>query len=375
MQTVLGSFAEKAMFRLHWRAALERCGLPRNSAQVVSLVRRTDGKAITVTVRSLLPQAADLCSQKGIDRLAWALARRVVALATDPYQPTLHRFLIEIGPLVVDDLPVPDVMRSKGTASSILLGLHLTTGEEFSLDLWSAKRGSVHVLVAGATGSGKSNTVNALLTGLIANRFCVVGIDCKAGETLRPWEKHLGHPVIDPSIDPDGAEALLARLVKLMENRQRCPGPNYQPIVLAVEEWSSLPMKPTTIGDHLERLAAQGRSASIGLVLTTQRPTSNVGAVRTSTRGNLSIRIAHSTIGDRAASEAILGAGTFDAADLPTSPPGNAFVRQGGADLSLVRIHRCQGPPWPAEAIYVAKLAELEGWDAAAQREIKRLKK
>jgi DNA helicase HerA-like ATPase len=330
---------------------------------------RDDGLALKVSVRSRTPEGAALFTEKGIEQLAWAIKRRVVLLPSNAYAPTTHDILVEREAFEVGDLPATPANTVPGVVR-VLLGRSALTGAEQTVELWRRERGSVHALVAGTTGGGKSNTVNVLLTGLVANGVCVVGLDCKAGETLAPWSRALGAPFVDPVSDPDAAIELLSRLVEMMEQRQRCPGPNYRPIVLIVEEWASLPAKPSLLGDLLDRLSAQGRSASIGLILTTQRPTSNVGAVRTSTRGNLTLRIAHTTVGDHAASEAILGGGEYGAAELPDSPPGHVLVRAGGRP-EHVRVFRCSKPDWKDGPPLIWSLDEVQEWDKAAQHEVR----
>ena len=367
------ALAQYIATRYRWRNALRRLGVDTRAARLVNLEVRPDRLAVTLTVESRTRQAAELFGEGGVDALSWALGRRVVPLSADPYRPTIHVLLVETAPLIAGDLPTPEPTRIGASTRRIALGLHGKTGELVALDLWNIERGSSHVLVSGTTGGGKSNTVGVLMAGLAAARVCLVGIDCKAGETLLPWSGVLGHPVVDPALDPLACDELLARLVHLMERRQRWRGPNYTPVVLVVEEWASMPLKPVTIGDNLERLAAQGRSASIGLIMTTQKPTSNVGAVRTSTRGNLSVRIAHSTVGDRAASEAILGAGQVEAADLPTTPAGLALVRVGGSSLEPVRVFRCSEPPWLNHQVGLT-LDEVEVWDLACQNDIERFR-
>lgn len=363
-------FLSAVIFRAKWRAALVRCEVDARCVSVLAVAERDDGGALTVTLRSKTPEGMAVFSERGIDRLSWSLNRRVVLLPSEPFTPNVHRILVEHHSFEVGDLPTPPVKRPAGIAYRVLLGKSAVTGELVTADLWTKERGSVHALVAGTTGGGKSNTVNVLLAGLVGHGVCVVGIDCKAGETLQPWAGFLGCNVVDPISQPDKADGLLERLIALMEERHRCPGPNYQPVVLVVEEWASLPTKPTSIGDNLERLAAQGRSASIGLIVTTQRPTSNVGAVRTSTRGNLPLRIAHSTVGDRAASEAILGGGEYAAAELPTTPPGHALLRNGGGAAESVRVFRCIGPPWKPGELNLPALNDVEAWDRVAQREV-----
>lgn len=358
------------LLRLRWRVALVRLGCDVRCARIVSTTMRADGLAVKVRVRSLTPAGAALFTEKRIEQLAWAMKRRVVLLPADPYAPALHEVLVEAEPFDVGDLPEVAATNIVGVVR-VLLGRSALTGEEETVELWSRDRGSVHVLVAGTTGGGKSNTVNVLLSGLVANGVCVVGLDCKAGETLAPWSSVLGAPYVDPVSDPDAALELLTRLVEMMEQRQRCPGPNYRPVVLIVEEWASLPVKPAQLGDLLDRLSAQGRSASIGLIFTTQRPTSNVGAVRTSTRGNLTLRIAHTTVGDHAASEAILGGGEYGAAELPASPPGHVLVRAGGGRPVHVRVFRRGRPEWETGTPIVWALDEVHEWDKAAQREVR----
>jgi hypothetical protein len=357
------------LFRLRWRAALARIGCDVHCARIVSTAMRDDGLALKVSVRSRTPEGAALFTEKGIEQLAWAIKRRVVLLPSNPYAPTIHGILVEREAFEVGDLPATPANTVPGVVR-VLLGRSALTGAEQTVELWRRERGSIHALVAGTTGGGKSNTVNVLLTGLIANGVCVVGLDYKAGETLAPWSSALGAPFVDPVSDPDTAIELLSRLVEMMEQRQRCPGPNYRPIVLIVEEWASLPAKPALLGDLLDRLSAQGRSASIGLILTTQRPTSNVGAVRTSTRGNLTLRIAHTTVGDHAASEAILGGGEYGAAELPDSPPGHVLVRAGGHP-EHVRVFRCSKPDWKDGPPLVWSLDEVQEWDKAAQHEVR----
>ena len=369
MPSVLGSLAINLSWRWRWRAALVRCGVDPSSTRLEGVAMRHDGHAVTLAVRSRTTAAAAVLSAHGADRLAWALGRRVVVLGADPYRPTRHLLLVETAPLRAGNLDPPECDGISGPDKTVPLGLHGTTGAPFDLTLSQPERGFTSLLVAGTTGAGKSNTVNVILTGLVASGVCIVGLDCKGGETLAPWSDYLGHPLTDPLVDAAAADELLARLVGLMERRHRCPGPNYRTVVLVVEEWASLPTKPASLGDAIERIAAQGRSASVGLVVTTQRPTSNVGAVRTSTRGNLPIKIAHSTVGDRPASESVLGAGLTDAADLPTDPPGLALVRVGGSGVEPVRVFRCPGPPW-SEPPLTWSLDEVEAWDEACQREV-----
>jgi hypothetical protein len=355
---------------LQWklRSALRRCGLDPRCLSILQSARRSDGNALIVTLRCNTLQGLHALSERNLQTLCWSLGERVVLLSSDPYSPSTRRLLIESGPIVAGLLGSPSASLKPWNKYPIPLGVHGVTGEVVTLELWSPERGSKHLLVSGATSTGKSNAVNVILTGLLANRYVVLGIDGKGGSTLQPWASLLAAPVVVPQTNPQACVNLLYEIVELMEKRHAFPGLNYQPIVVIVEEWASLPAKPTEIGDLLERIAAQGRSASVGLIMTTQRPTSTSGSVRVATRGNLTARIALSTIGDRAASESILGAGDYGAAELPSSPAGLALVKDGGGVAELVNIYQCDGP-----TLGLYKCQSLEDtimWDSAGQREM-----
>jgi DNA segregation ATPase FtsK/SpoIIIE-like protein len=148
----------------------------------------------------------------------------------------------------------------------------------------------------------------------------------------------------DASQRPAAAMDLIGWLKTEMMDRHRTPSKIYRPIFLVIEEWAALPERIDLL-DAIDLVAAQGRSAHCGIIAVTQRPTATK-VIRTTTRGNLPIKVAHSTAGDYAASEAILGGGVRDAADLPTNPPGFALIRIGGESVKQIRVFR-----WSPESI------------------------
>jgi len=325
--------------RLGWRVALQRCGIDPRSVRLVTVEPRFDGHANTYVVESKTREALTFFERDGLSRLGWALGGRVVDLGSDPYTPHLHRFLIEDQPLVAGDLPPSSLEGWSGEAIVVPLGCEETTGQPFSLELFTPERGTTSVLISGTTGGGKSNTLCVLLEGL-RGRADLLGLDAKSGETLSQFSSQLARPFVDPINDQPGAIELLTWLKEVMAERHRHPSPLNRPIFLVIEEWAALPER-TDLLDIIDLIAAQGRSAHCGIIAVTQRPTANK-VIRTTTRGNLPIKIAHSTVGDHAASEAILGGGMREAADLPTAPPGVALVRLGGGPVVGVRVFRHQ---------------------------------
>ena len=105
------------------------------------------------------------------------------------------------------------------------------------------------------------------------------------------------------------------------------PGEPLPRLVVVVDELRTLVDEVPEFVSGLVRLAAQGRSLGIHLVLATQRP---AGAVTAEVQANVSLRIAF-RVRDRSDSVAIVEDGA--AADIRPQTPGRAVVR--GADGRL----------------------------------------
>ena len=179
-----------------------------------------------------------------------------------------------------------------------------------------------HLLVAGATGSGKSCFINSLICSILArgatpDQVRLILIDPKRVE-LTPYQEipHLALPVVTDNQNAldalrwatnemDARYELFERhrvrsidRYNLIGNTQvpRYPNdPDYLPrIVIVVDELADLMM---TTGHESEpliiRLGQQGRAAGIHLVLATQRPT--VDVVTGTIKANMSTRIAFAT--------------------------------------------------------------------------------
>ena len=204
-----------------------------------------------------------------------------------------------------------------------------TGGEPVTEDLLSLP----HLLIAGATGSGKSVCVNAIITSvLMANRpdrLRMIMVDPKRVE-LTPFNglPHLLKPVI---VDTEKVLPMLGGLMKelfrrykLMEEQgvRNIEGYNKKAkeqipyLLLVVDELADLMMSARfEVEQSLVRLAQLGRATGIHLILCTQRPSVNV--VTGLLKANIAARVAFAVssqvdsrvILDGAGAEKLLGKG------------------------------------------------------------------
>jgi S-DNA-T family DNA segregation ATPase FtsK/SpoIIIE len=203
-----------------------------------------------------------------------------------------------------------------------------------------------HLLIAGATGSGKSVMVNALITSLLCNatpdEVRLVLVDLKRVE-LSAYNglPHLMVPVIT---EPERATAALKWAVTEMENRYRRfagatarnvtafnesradPADRMPYLVIIIDELADLMMREgRNVEDPVVRLAQKARATGIHLVLATQRPSVNVvtGLIKANFPSRIAFAMASQidsrTILDMPGAEDLIGRGDmlFQPADLP----------------------------------------------------------
>jgi len=203
-----------------------------------------------------------------------------------------------------------------------------------------------HLLIAGATGSGKSVMVNALISSLLCNatpnEVRLALVDLKRVE-LSAYNglPHLMVPVIT---ETERAKAALKWAVTEMENRYRRfagasarnvtgynetradPADRLPYIVIIVDELADLMMREgKNVEDPVVRLAQKARATGIHLVLATQRPSVNVvtGLIKANFPSRIAFAMASQidsrTILDMPGAEDLIGRGDmlFQPADLP----------------------------------------------------------
>ena len=234
-----------------------------------------------------------------------------------------------------------------------------------------------HLLIAGATGAGKSVGINTIIASILYNatpqevRFLMV--DPKRIE-LSGYEgiPHLLHPVV---VDPKLASRALNWAVREMErryllleeakvksfdsynevNEEKLPY-----IVVIVDELADLMMVASKdVEAAIARLAQMARAAGIHLILATQRPSVDVltGLIKANFPTRISFKVSSKidsrTILDASGAEHLLGAG-----DMLLLAPGTANLKRiHGAYISeketadIVEFWKRQGSSSYDEAV------------------------
>ena len=134
---------------------------------------------------------------------------------------------------------------------------------------------SPHFLIVGTSGSGKSEFVRAMVAQLSTLRLGapagiadMILIDAKQGDSLGVLQHYPG--VVGPlATDIPTTRAALGYAVGLMKERQSNRRSDHKPVVVFIEEAQEL-LSDAAIVEMTRQLVAQGRSARITCVLSTQ---------------------------------------------------------------------------------------------------------
>ena len=296
-----------------------------------------------------------------------------------------------------DSLPTrldwdPSSARGRGGGLSVRIGL----SEEGPVDLDLVADGP-HALVAGCTGSGKSE---ALLGWLAAIAHCYspeqvrfILIDYKGGATFARLEALPHTQALLTDLDAGATTRALDGIASILQRREETLGILGFPdlatwesahesdplsvtappprLVVAIDEFRVLAQAHPDSMEVLLRLAAQGRSLGLHLIAATQRPS---GAVSAQMRANMDIRLCLRCV---SASDSTDILGDTRAASLPRIP-GRAVLADVGtiqltylADIaSVVERSNATWPRTRTNPLWAPPLPEALSWedvDAAAQ--------
>lgn len=283
------------------------------------------------------------------DDLALALKAQSVRISPIPGRAVIG---IEVPNKQRETVCLREILSSEGfkkTKSRLTLGL----GKDISgLPVVADLSKMPHLLVAGATGSGKSVSINSMVMSILykatPREVKMLMIDPKLLE-LSAYEEipHLISPVIT---NPKEAAEGLRKMVFEMERRYRVLAEktarniesyNIQAkdeellpyIVIIIDELADLMFTaPADVEDSIARLAQMGRASGIHLILATQRPSVDVitGIIKANFPARIAFQVSSKvdarTILDTHGAEQLLGKG-----DMLLMLPGTRIVRVHGA--------------------------------------------
>ncbi len=245
-------------------------------------------------------------------------------------------------------------------------------GEQVELDLKEAAQGGMgpHGLVVGATGSGKSELLRTLVTGLVMTHppdlLSLVLVDFKGGATFAGLTDlpHVAGLITNLAGDLTLVDRVRAALHGEQQRRQRllreagnvdslrdyharraagrteAAGKPLEPLpylLIVVDEFGELLSQRNDFIDLFVQIGRVGRSLGMHLLLATQRL--EEGRMR-GLESHLSYRICLRTF-SAAESRAVIG--TTDAYQLP-SVPGSAYLKVGEDAYRRFRIAHMSGP-------------------------------
>ena len=260
--------------------------------------------------------------------------------------------------VLLRDILTSDEFQNNASLLTLALGKDIS-GNACISDLASMP----HLLIAGATGAGKSVSLNAMICSILfkaaPEEIKLIMVDPKRLE-LSHYEgiPHLLHPVVT---DPKDATGVLTWATREMERRyqllQEKKSRNIKQfnkkmsaneeklpyIVIVIDELADLMMTSSKqVETEMARLAQMARAAGIHLLVATQRPSVDIltGTIKANFPARISFQVSSKTdsrtILDNNGAEHLLGAGDM----LFMSPGTSKITRVHGAFISENEIKK-----------------------------------
>jgi S-DNA-T family DNA segregation ATPase FtsK/SpoIIIE len=333
---LVGRWRRLWVYRRRWSSVMTTCGLAtafagdRYVPQLLAV--RCDRFGDRATVRMLPGQIPDDWGQAA-ERLAYAFRLRDGRAASmgRPDRVVLHFNRRDPLAGTVAPLPVPEVPDLAGLA----LGVR-EDGQPYRLRLAGS-----HVLIAGATNSGKGSVIWSLIRSLAGGiRSGLVELwafDPKGGMELAAGVPLFARFAYD---DPDSMAGVLEEAVKRMRQRaarlrgvtrQHVPTPDDPLLVLVVDELAALTAYITDrkvrdrIRESLGLLLSQGRAVGVHVIAALQDPRKDVLPFRDLFPTRIGLRMTEPEQADM-----VLGDGARDRGAvcdrIPETSPGVGFV-------------------------------------------------
>lgn len=234
---------------------------------------------------------------------------------------------------------------------------------------FSADADGVHGMIAGSTGSGKSELLTTLILGLALNYdpsiINFVLVDFKGGSAFDPFQGKLPHCVdIVTNLSTSAVDRMFAAITAELNRRQalnvatnskhivhyRARGLHLPPygqeatvkdvtyrtspyphLFIIIDEFAEMMQENPDYKAQLNSITRLGRSLGVTLILAAQRPS----GVTDQMRANIKFRICLRVETREESSEVLRRP---DAAYLPTGVPGRGYLQVGNENIELIQV-------------------------------------
>src|SRR6266487_535740 len=219
-----------------------------------------------------------------------------------------------------------------------------------------------HGIIAGTTGSGKSELLQSIIVGLAITHHPhlvnFVLVDFKGGAAFKPFEK-IPHTVgMVTDLSGKLTERALVALKSELRRREhvlssvnakkiseyiqmRAQDPSMEPLphlFIVIDEFAELAKEHPIFMEGLVSVVQRGRSLGVHLILATQKPT---GSVNANIWSNLKFRICLRVASLQDSRDML---GRSEAALLPSTVPGRAYFQIGSETFDVFQSARISLP-------------------------------
>lgn len=239
-------------------------------------------------------------------------------------------------------------------ANWLRVRIGLMSGNKPRTLVFSAKRDGVHGMVAGSTGSGKSELLISLITGMAVTYeptvLNFVLVDYKGGGAFKGFEE-LPHCVdIITNLEGEGVTRMFTAIQSEMMRRQALNADTetkniveyrqkglhlthhpYPYLFIIIDEFAEMIADRAEYKSELETITRVGRAQGVTLILAAQRPSGVTDQMRSNIKFRICLRV--ETPGE---SREMLR--RSDAAFLPSGIPGRGYLQIGNEEIELVQL-------------------------------------